>query len=398
MNRLVIIGNGFDIAHGLKTSYKEFIEWYWNQKMKKFIDIIKTCKRKHEDLLCNMIAESPQYVQMHGGDFDSFLDGNEHFFHKKSYKYQDIKDFFNDHSTYIKIDYSPLLKQIMNNIDSKGWVDIEFDYYQLLKETLEPECEFTANDLNSQLLFLQTKLVDYLKTLDKASFQQSLFDKITSKINTLDLSCKDEYKAYNNLSDEEIADIKTDSYGPEFVYTIVPYITMILSFNYTNTALLYNTNNKKIDPFDLNPPKETFIEHNYIHGSLDNPEQIIFGYGDELERNYKDILDANDNEMLKYSKSVKYLETNNYHRLLQFIESAPFQVLIMGHSCGISDRTLLNTIFEHDNCVSIKPFYHEDKDEGTDNYLDIVMNLSRNFNDKQKFRDRVVNKERCETI
>lgn len=25
MNRLVIIGNGFDMAHGLKTSYKDFI-------------------------------------------------------------------------------------------------------------------------------------------------------------------------------------------------------------------------------------------------------------------------------------------------------------------------------------------------------------------------------------
>lgn len=24
MNRLVIIGNGFDMAHGLKTSYKDF--------------------------------------------------------------------------------------------------------------------------------------------------------------------------------------------------------------------------------------------------------------------------------------------------------------------------------------------------------------------------------------
>ena len=30
MNRLVIIGNGFDIAHGLKTSYMDFINWYWD--------------------------------------------------------------------------------------------------------------------------------------------------------------------------------------------------------------------------------------------------------------------------------------------------------------------------------------------------------------------------------
>ena len=30
MNRIVLIGNGFDLAHGLKTSYKNFIDWYWN--------------------------------------------------------------------------------------------------------------------------------------------------------------------------------------------------------------------------------------------------------------------------------------------------------------------------------------------------------------------------------
>jgi len=27
MNRIIIIGNGFDLAHGLKTSYKDFLEW-----------------------------------------------------------------------------------------------------------------------------------------------------------------------------------------------------------------------------------------------------------------------------------------------------------------------------------------------------------------------------------
>lgn len=28
MNRLVLIGNGFDLAHDLKTSYADFIHWY----------------------------------------------------------------------------------------------------------------------------------------------------------------------------------------------------------------------------------------------------------------------------------------------------------------------------------------------------------------------------------
>ena len=70
----------------------------------------------------------------------------------------------------------------------------------------------------------------------------------------------------------------------------------------------------------------------------------------------------------------------------------------MGHSCGNSDRTLLNTIFEHKNCISIKPYYHKRKKDGKDNYLDIVQNISRNFTDMKLMRDRVVNKTYCEPL
>ena len=55
---------------------------------------------------------------------------------------------------------------------------------------------------------------------------------------------------------------------------------------------------------------------------------------------------------------------------MEFIALGPYQVFIMGHSCGNSDRTLLNTLFEHDNCLSIKVFYRQYKD-GTDNYIDL---------------------------
>ena len=69
----------------------------------------------------------------------------------------------------------------------------------------------------------------------------------------------------------------------------------------------------------------------------------------------------------------------------------------MGHSCGNSDRTLLNTLFEHKNCISIKPFYYQ-KANGSDNYLEIVQNISRNFTNMKLMRDRVVNKEFCKPL
>lgn len=91
------------------------------------------------------------------------------------------------------------------------------------------------------------------------------------------------------------------------------------------------------------------------------------------------------------------METDNYKRLLEFVNNDEYQIFIFGHSCGNSDRTLLNTLFEHENCVSIKPFYYL-KEDGTDNYSDMVRNISRNFNNKAIMRDKVVNKKDCEPL
>ncbi len=159
---------------------------------------------------------------------------------------------------------------------------------------------------------------------------------------------------------------------------------MLLNFNYTNTAQSYC---KAGSSFTVN----------HIHGKVEEPKSIIFGYGDELDEEYKKISNRNDNTLLTNVKSIRYLEADNYRKMLSFIESEPYQVVIMGHSCGNSDRTLLNTLFEHKNCVSIKPYFYI-KEDGSDNYLELIQNISRNFTDMKLMRDRVVNKTFTEPL
>ena len=91
-----------------------------------------------------------------------------------------------------------------------------------------------------------------------------------------------------------------------------PVHTLILNFNYTRTAeKLYARK------------KDEVIN---IHGELDNPRNpIIFGYGDELDEDYKRIEKLQDNDFLENIKSVRYHETSNYKKLLNFIESDPYQ-------------------------------------------------------------------------
>ncbi|MGM9675375.1 MAG: AbiH family protein [Bacteroidaceae bacterium] len=50
MNRIVLIGNGFDLAHGLKTSYKNFIDWYWSDWGEK---LLRGQNKTETDGLCS---------------------------------------------------------------------------------------------------------------------------------------------------------------------------------------------------------------------------------------------------------------------------------------------------------------------------------------------------------
>ena len=378
MNRLVIIGNGFDMAHGLKTSYMDFINWYWNKRIDAFAG---NTTKVSEDCLCKLSIKDGTNVSC----WNVFTFEQSYFRDMLGNRicsgYEVIKEL-KKHPEVFSIDCTHFFGTILQSIETRGWVDIENDYYQLLKKSLDKsDCGYTVKELNEQLAYLQEKLVEYLRSVDNNRFKKELHHAIIDFFDPADFSTEGRKMATENLG----LDIRTfaevrNNY--EAQNKLIPERIMLLSFNYTATAKMYDNFN---------------IVHNYIHGELDRPENIIFGYGDELDKDYQVILDRNDDELLMNVKSVKYLETRHYHDMLEFLMSAPFQVLIMGHSCGNSDRTLLNTVFEHENCVSIKPFYHKWED-GSDNYLKLVQNISRNFTNMRLFRDRVVNKEQCKTM
>ncbi len=262
--------------------------------------------------------------------------------------------------TRFKVTLSPFFKSIFKSIEKKGWVDIENEYYSMLVR--EKDYGDRIKTLNNHLDFLREKLIEYLNIANGKGcmLNDEIEDKIYRPIKGRELSLKHE-------TQEDV---------------IYPQNIMFLNFNYTKTPEMYLADNSTV---------------NYIHGKLDDPQSVIFGYGDELDENYKRLKEQNDSECMRHVKSIRYLEHDNYRRMLEFIESAPFQVVIMGHSCGNSDRTLLNTIFEHPYCVSIKPYYYQ-IDDKTDNYSELTISINRNFNDPKLMRDRVVCKDFCEPL
>lgn len=412
MNRLIIIGNGFDLAHGLKTSYKDFIEWYWEQTKQ---NMQLEHSREYKDEVSTITLKS----------IDASEDWFTHMFLNFPLKEVPGNLFLKvlKHDTDINVSLSLFFDIINKNIDRKRWVDIEREYYTFLKNinAVWGEQYKAPKVLNDELDFLKKKLIEYLIQVQsrKYSFNQIIRKQILAPISIKDIAIgrlsefyewldslylipdynwKEFAMAYGANWNAEITEIGKfrkgyDSGSDEDIEARrqgvpdalrVPNRIMLLNFNYTDVA-------------DKYMPQDTHFPVVHIHGKLDDKDSVIFGYGDELDEEYKNLERKNDNEFLRNVKSVHYLESTSYRQMLDFIESDLYQVYIMGHSCGNSDRTLLNTLFEHPNCISVKPYYYK-KDDTHDNYLEMVQNITRNFNDKKLMRDRVVNKEFCEPL
>mgnify|MGYP003086645260 CR=1 FL=1 len=137
------------------------------------------------------------------------------------------------------------------------------------------------------------------------------------------------------------------------------------------------------------PP--TFI---HIHGSL-KEDDIVLGYGDETTDKFRELEDANDNKLTKYFKSFYYMQNSRYRQFFEVLERGPFRLHLMGHSCGLSDRVLLSSIFNHPNLEDVKIYYYES--EYGDDYLQLCQNISRHFHDKHAMRRKMLPDKREDT-
>tara|TARA_B100000795_G_C22626615_1_gene370985 strand:- start:262 stop:627 length:366 start_codon:yes stop_codon:yes gene_type:complete len=108
-----------------------------------------------------------------------------------------------------------------------------------------------------------------------------------------------------------------------------------------------------------------------------------------LDKRFLEFEDVNNNSLFRHIKSFEYFKSKNYYDLTRFVDSGDFQVQIFGHSYGLSDRTMLNQIFEHENCISIKVFYHKENEKQND-YTDKTYEIYRHFKDKALLRKKMV--------
>ncbi|WP_316821939.1 AbiH family protein [Pedobacter gandavensis] len=356
MNRLILLGNGFDLAHGMKTSYNDFILDY----MIKCLTEVQENKTFGDEAL--EVTTNNYYYILESLGWDSLEAFVMDIYHTYGLKgLFDTETFFigtrSIKNIYVFNFKYPFIKHLLENCSLNTWVEIENEYYSELKSILSNKSTNKKEELivlNKSLAFLIKLLENYLSDLPEPEYHPDYRNILSS------------------VFDKPIADV----YKP--LAYMQPEHTMILNFNYTSTVIPYLR--------DI----EIHTEVNYIHGKLNDLQQpIIFGFGDEIDKTYQQIEDDQNNHFFTYIKSFWYFLNSNYHDLIRFIESEKYEVFILGHSCGLPDRTMLNMVFEHENCRSIKIFYYQNEKEHT-NFIELTQEISRHFTNKATMRKKIV--------
>lgn len=398
MNDIIILGNGFDLAHGLKTGYKDYVRAM-------LIDSLSLKAGFY-----GIYQDSPFKLSRSINNSGLGLGELEQFDKKENRK---LCELYNSLLELSKDDESRFIGRIIEDFESKGWVDLEETFFSILKESITEDGidRDRIKVLNKQMEELGLSLCQYLgKITETAGTEQSQeiqthFEEIAKRsinraIDILNRN-KNELISRRTLEGRSVTRYDIDALFSSAAKELSS-IT-VLTFNYTDTCeVLYKdaltievkdieaiSQARRVEPSlsgwikdDITP---TFI---HIHGSL-KEEDIVLGYGDETTDKFRELEDANDNELTKYFKSFYYMQNPRYRQFFEVLERGPFRLHLMGHSCGLSDRVLLSSIFNHPNLEDVRIYYH-DKREGPSDYFQLCQNISRHFHDKHAMRRKIL--------
>lgn len=354
---ILVIGNGFDLAHGLNTKYENYLKTV--QVARDLQDINKNAN--DEGFLWNMLkmnkteelkrigtlwsqaaqADIPQTLWK---EFDRIAG-------HRNYEKSSVRQMYGGLINNFWIAY-------FNDNPQGTWIDFERD--------IKNVCESIKNSFYSEKygfnLFdkidVKFKLPQLAKYFDGEKKKLSYFDiisKLEKDLNSLIISFEKYVAEYINT--HECTKISPDVVSLE--------IDCVLSFNYSNTyERMYNFRNN--------------VEFAYIHGKAgcknNNYGNIVLGYdeceyGEEWEytipfkKYYQRVLRETDDNYLNWISKIKD-DLNSIHNVYFF-----------GHSMDITDKDIICDLVLNKNvCTTIYYFSDDDKKKKLQNLVNTLGN------------------------
>ncbi|SRX73538.1 AbiH family protein [Aequorivita antarctica] len=314
MNRLVIVGNGFDLAHGLPTSYADYMDNFWESLHKNYNDdFIKKMVmvndsyngfltyedypvKNYKDLVKNMVG----YAKEYGMKFEP----TRNVLYGPNSSATRIFEFKNDFFKIITLE------------SVSKWVDIEYIYYEILIGIVNPEknkhnYKGTISKLNREFDDVKSTLEFFLNQMVLEKFDFNNLSRNSSellehfRLYVRHLSKIKDHPYFNEFPPEdkkgiiEFDELLLASRN-EYQQKELDYLpdNLFLNFNYTSSVEKYiKLINAQIESYGT-------ASQIHIHGEINSKEnKINFGFGDEMDDHYSVIEKTNDNQYLTNIKS-----------------------------------------------------------------------------------------------
>lgn len=345
---ILIIGNGFDLAHKLPTKYTDFLDFLENVRILK--------------------EEMPQNLEQLSDKIDENL--RQYLFNSNSSRL----DINSKHQNYITEMYELSKDNLwitwfnqerkLNKTLGKYWIDFEAEISKVIQKIestlleLSPieECIDNYNELRFELnkypifnLFIN-KIYDIDKS-DEINMER-ITEKLHNDLNKL-IRCFEIYLE-DFVKNIDISQLSLDIYNLN--------VDKILTFNYTNTyQKLYYTD----------------VDCDHIHGKADinnniESDNMVLGIDDYLNEDEK-FTNTNFIEFKKYYQRLIKGTNCDYKKWIDEINQTKsftkHNVYIFGHSLSSTDRDVLLDFIENEKTI-ITIYYNN-----SNQYSDQICNL-----------------------
>lgn len=353
---ILLIGNGFDLAHKLPTAYKDFLEF---------------CEKTRYIYTFNDQASVDEYVEKHLQNWkmqEPIKEVLRNAFYKRecNRKYYENREddlqvktpntALNEIYTHIKDNV--WLDYFLNRYKKMGqnWIDFESEISKVIQALDDARYQF---ECGGSLSGVEKNKVEILLAILKVSGT-------TMKTAYGSLDEIDHFTGHLNRELERLIRA-LEIYIAEFVRKIeVLYknpdieklnLDHILSFNYSDTYERIYGNGRQ-------------MKYDYIHGRADINKNIltsnlVLGIDEYLDDARKD----KELEFLTFKKFYQriYKSTGNtYLNWLNTIKKNDFQVhnlYIFGHSLDVTDKDILKMFICNDNIQTKIFYYRNNKDD-----------------------------------
>ena len=322
---ILVIGNGFDLFHGKKTKYSDFLEFIKNIKDKSIVINVNSkysiednallnyflnrfIDAKHKDNWIDMERDLKDYVR----NVISFIDEEN----------EANKDKLRHPFTYRSSNISLLHRRLIENMDSF----------------------FTSNGSGKRV---KNEYIDYFGFINK----EKVLNRIESELNDV---C-----GYLLFYLKEYEPANRNSVVKKHQLFLEMNPVSVVSFNYTKT---YN------EIYGLDDSKIAFV-----HGTI-NDKNIVLGYNDE-DSNMDDIT------FKKYYKRMLYgtgmysipIKTDDYGGYITPI------VCFFGHSLDVSDEDIIKDLVKN---RKIRVYYRVDSNEKAERLMNLIKIMGKEYVEK----------------